>query len=50
VVIEIVLAALAGGFAGLLLAAIIDPHGEMDTIFLVAGASVGVALGRAFLH
>jgi hypothetical protein len=50
VALEIALAAVAGGFAGLLLAAIVDPYGQMDTIFLVAGASIGVALGRAFLR
>lgn len=47
---EILLAALAGGFAGLLLAAIVDPHGQIDTIFLVGGASIGVAVGRSFLR
>ena len=50
VAVEILLAALAGGFVGLLLAAIVDPHGQIDTIFLVGGASIGVALGRAFLR
>lgn len=50
VAIEIALAALAGGFAGLLIAAVFDPHGRMDTVFLVAGAAIGVAISRALLR
>lgn len=50
VALEIFAAAVAGGFAGLLLVAIFDPHGQitdMDTISLVVGALVGVGINRA---
>lgn len=49
VAFEIMLAALAGGFAGLLLAAVFDPHGHMDAVFLVGGAAVGITVGRLLL-
>jgi hypothetical protein len=43
------LAAAAGGFLGLLLAAIFDPKGNVDGLFLVGGAAVGVTISR-MLH
>lgn len=50
VALEIVLAAIAGGFGGLLLVALFDPHGQItdtDTFFVVLGAAaVGVAINR----
>jgi len=49
VAFEIMLAALAGGFAGLLLAAVFDPNGRMDAVFLVGGAAVGITVGRLML-
>lgn len=52
VALEIAVAAVAGGFAGLLLVAIFDPRGQMtdvDTIFIVVGALAGVAISRS-LH
>jgi hypothetical protein len=41
-------AALAGGFAGLLLFSIIDPHGQamFDAVWLLGGALAGVGLDR----
>jgi len=44
--IEMVLAATAGGFAALLLVALIDPHGQMalDGVLLVAGVLAGLGL------
>jgi uncharacterized paraquat-inducible protein A len=52
VALEIALSALAGGFAGLLLVAIFDPHGQIsdvDTFFVVVGAAlVGAAVNRLF--
>lgn len=52
VALEMVLSAIAGGFAGLLLVAIFDPHGQIsdvDTFFAVLlGAGVGVAVNRLF--
>ena len=50
VAFEIALAALAGGFAGLLIAVVFDPHGRMDAVFLVGGAAIGAAIGRALLR
>jgi hypothetical protein len=50
VALEIALAAIAGGFAGLLLVAIFDPRGQMtdiDTVFIVVGALAGVAINRS---
>lgn len=51
VALEITLAAVVGGFAGLLIVAMFDPRGEItdiDTIFVVGGALAGIALSRAF--
>ena len=42
--------ALLGGFAGVLLVALFDPHGQitdMDSISAVAGALVAVGINRA---
>ncbi len=50
VALEVTLAALAGGFAGLLISAVFDANGQMDTVFLVGGAAVGIAIGRALLR
>ena len=50
VAIEIILWAFAGGFAGLLLVALFDPHSQMtdiDSISAIAGALVAVGLNRA---
>jgi hypothetical protein len=44
--VEVVLAAVVGGFAGLLLAAIFDPQGRMDPLFFVGGALVGATITR----
>lgn len=47
---EITAAALAGGFAGLLLVALFDPQGQItdvDTISVVAGALIAVGMNRA---
>jgi presenilin-like A22 family membrane protease len=49
VAFEVALAALAGGFAGLLLAAVLDPDGHTDTFFLVGGAAAGIAVSRVLL-
>jgi len=49
VVLEIVAAALGGGFAGLLLLAAFDPRGQiadMDVITFVVGAAVAVGINR----
>lgn len=49
VALEILLAAVIGAFAGLLVVAIFDPRGEItdvDTIFVIGGALAGVALSR----
>jgi uncharacterized paraquat-inducible protein A len=49
-VLEISAVALLGGFLGLLLVAVFDPHGQitdMDTISVVAGAIVAVGINRA---
>jgi hypothetical protein len=46
VAVEVVLAAVVGGFAGLLLAAIFDPQGRMDPLFFVGGALVGATITR----
>ncbi len=52
VALEIVIAALAGGFAGLLIVAMLDMRGQIgdtDTLFVVLGTSVvGVAVNRLF--
>ena len=50
VTLEVTLAGLAGGFAGLLIAAVFDPHGRMDTVFLAGGVVIGVTLGRVLLR
>jgi hypothetical protein len=50
VAIEITLWAIAGAFAGFLLVALFDPHGQItdvDSISAVAGALVAVGLNRA---
>lgn len=50
VVFEVAGAALLGGFAGLLLVAVFDPHGQitdMDTISAVIGALAAVGINRA---
>ena len=50
VAVEILLWALAGGFAGFLLVALFDPHGQMpevDSIAAVVGALAAVGLNRA---
>lgn len=50
VVLEVAAAALAGAFAGILLVAVFDPHGQitdMDTISAVVGALVAVGINRA---
>ena len=50
VAIEITLWALAGGFAGFLLVALFDPHGQMpdlDSVAAVVGAVVAIGLNRA---
>lgn len=48
VAFEMSLAAIAGGFAALLIVSLIDPHGQvtMDAVWLVIGALVGVGLDR----
>jgi hypothetical protein len=49
-VLEIVVVALLGGFFGLLLVAVFDPHGQitdMDTFSALAGALVAVGINRA---
>jgi len=48
---EVVLWAVIGAFAGILLVALFDPHGQitdLDSISAVAGALVAVGLNRAF--
>lgn len=48
--LRILLAAVAGGLAGLLLVAAVDPRGDItsfDTIAMVVGAAVGVFVERA---
>jgi hypothetical protein len=52
VALEVILAAVIGAFAGLLIVAVFDPRGEItdiDTIVVIAGALVGIALSRS-LH
>ena len=49
VAVEIILWALAGGFAGFLLVALFDPHGQMpdlDSVAAVIGAIAAVGLNR----
>lgn len=49
VAVEITLWALAGGFAGFLLVALFDPHGQMpdvDAVAAVIGAIGAVGLNR----
>lgn len=52
VALEVALAAIAGGFAGLLIVSLFDLHGQIgdtDTLFVVLGAAVvGVAVNRLF--
>lgn len=51
VAVKILLAAVVGGLAGLLLVAAVDPRGEItsfDTIAMLVGAAVGVGIERAF--
>ena len=51
VAVEIIAAALVGGFAGLLLVAVVDPSGQstdIDTISILAGAVIAVGIDRAF--
>jgi hypothetical protein len=47
-VLDVSLAALAGGFVALLGMALLDPHGQLafDGVLLVAGALAGVGLER----
>ena len=48
---EIVLAALAGGFAALLIVALIDPHGRLTNVdggAVILGALSGIGLDRYF--
>ena len=48
---EIAVAAVLGGFAGLLVVAIIDPSGQManiDALSAIAGALIAVGMTRAF--
>jgi hypothetical protein len=48
---ELVLAALAGGFAALVIVALIDPHGRMSGIdggAVIAGALGAIGLDRYF--
>jgi hypothetical protein len=50
VALEIIAAAFVGGFAGLLLVAIFDPHGQItdvDTISVIGGALIAVGINRA---
>ena len=51
VAVEIIAAALIGGFAGLLLVAVVDPTGQssdIDMISIIAGALIAVGIDRAF--
>jgi hypothetical protein len=51
VAVEIVAAALVGGFVGLLLVALFDPRGQLtdvDTISVIGGALIAVGIHRAF--
>ena len=48
---EIVLAGLAGGFAALLIIALIDPHGRLTNVdgsAVILGALGGIGLDRYF--
>lgn len=50
IAVEIALWAMVGGFAGILLVALFDPHGritDLDAISAVAGALVAVGINRA---
>lgn len=50
VALETIAAALAGGFAGLLIVGVFDPHGQttdLDSISVVVGALVAVGIYRA---
>ena len=50
VALEIVAVAALGGFAGLLIVAVFDPHGQitdMDAISTVTGALVAIGIHRA---
>jgi hypothetical protein len=50
VVLEVMAVALFGGFVGILLVAVFDPHGQitdMDSISAVAGALAAVGINRA---
>jgi hypothetical protein len=49
VALEVILAAVIGAFAGLLIVAVFDPRGEItdiDTLFVIGGALAGIALSR----
>lgn len=50
VAFEVALAAIAGGFAGLLIFSIVDPNGKamMDAVWLAGGALAGVGIDRFF--
>jgi hypothetical protein len=51
VALEILVWALAGGFGGLLLVALFDPHGQitdLDSILAIAGALTAVGIQRLF--
>lgn len=50
---ETLLWAVAGGFAGLLLVAMFDPHGQitdLDSISVIAGALLAVGINRVVRH
>lgn len=50
VVLEVTAVALLGGFVGILLVAVFDPHGQitdMDSISALAGALIAVGINRA---
>jgi hypothetical protein len=50
VVLEVLGVALLGGFAGLLLVAVFDPHGQItdvDSFSAIAGALLAVGFNRA---
>lgn len=52
-VMEILVCAVAGGFAGLMLVAIFDPRGQVadvDTLSVIAGALIAVGIDRTLRH
>ncbi len=49
VITELTLAAIAGGLGGLVLVAALDPRNQvtsLDSIAILAGASIGIAIDR----